>query len=168
MNSLRQVIGASILAVVLVAGGAARGGGDDSLGTQDLDQGLTQPRPFSRVVKIGGRNVRISITAYRNMMPPVDAASSGIQTSVTGSTDDPRGLPPTFTPSSVRLLQGRRAWQGPLSRLGLADMPNSILRRSAGGPTWEVGSRVNAIVEYRLGGRTYRVGLTGGEVGAVY
>jgi len=164
MNCNRMVFAATLLAVVGIGGWAD---GRIEAG-QEVRAGVSQPSRAFRNVRIAGRIVRFEMDLFRNLMPPVDEASSGIVTSVGASTTDPRGLPSNLQLRSVRLLQGRRTWQGPLSRLGVADQPGFITRRAIGGPAWAPGSRANAIVEYTLGHRTYRVGLLNATVTAAY
>jgi hypothetical protein len=168
MNYVRCILASSLAAAILWSGGAARAVGEGSQVVASGDPGMTPQRAASTVVKIAGRNVRFTVNLYRNLMPPVDEASSRIVTTISVSTIDPRGLPVGLAPTTVKLLQGRQVWTGPFARTGVADLPNAMVRQAFNGPNWRESSRANAIVECKLGGRTYRVGVVGAVVNVAY
>lgn len=167
MNYFRAIAAASVVGLVLIGGSAARGDGAEAA-PWNLGDAPASPGDAFKIVDFGGRRVLFTASLFRNMMPPVGPDSSGIQTRVTASTEDSRGLPTGLVIRSVRLVQRRQTWTGPLMRLGVADRPDVIMRFATGGPMWEPGSRADAVVEFQWQRRIYRITLRGAVVHAAY
>lgn len=114
------------------------------------------PNPESAVVRVGGRNIRVDVQAYRNMLPIIAFSPNNLAANLRISTVDNRDLPPI---SSVTLTLARRpsadTWTPQLYTVPvLMFNPRQLFYSAAGGPPWPMNSTVTAIVKIRSGGQT--------------
>jgi len=130
---------------------------------------ITADRPSTYTVNIAGRNVAFTVSLWRDFMPPVDGNSDTLRASVQASTRHPRGLPTNLVLDSIRVGQRREIWSTRLIHLRtFAHTPNLISASAFDGPRWEVGSRVNFVLIYRLGRHKFAVTLRNVPVNATY
>lgn len=114
------------------------------------------PNPESAIIRVGGHNVRVEVSVYRNELPIIALAANNLAANLRISATDNRDLPPT---SSVTLTLARRpspdTWTPPLQSVPvLVYNPRQLFYYAAGGPRWPMNSTVTAIVTIRSGGQT--------------
>jgi hypothetical protein len=110
--------------------------------------------------RINGRNVKVQVQLYRNLMPIIGTTAGDQTLIVRVSTPDQRGLPVISSLRATVINQRRQTWvTTPRPVPTLVFDRRSMMYSAGNGPMWAVGSPVTVRVEIRSGSRTTTVNV---------
>jgi hypothetical protein len=139
-----------VLLITACGGAAGRGGAAPTLPPEG--------RNASERVDVAGRSYILQTDLYRDMMPgPAPTPKRGVGGTIFLRADIESDAPQGMSPEKAWLVNGTQVWETipqPLQTFA-ADRRNHLSLGVRDGPVWDVGSKIDVVLQFSAAGRTY-------------